>query len=104
VVYGSGDSDSFGYDQAGRMAGYTYNVNGQSIVGNLTWNSNGTMNKLQITDPVNGGNAQTCTYGHDDLVRVASTKCTGSLWGQNFTYDVFGNENKTVPGGYSAPG
>jgi len=101
VVYGSGDSDSFGYDPAGRMASYTYNVNGQSIVGNLTWNNNGTLNKLQITDPVNSGNSQTCTYGHDDLVRIASAKCTGSLWGQTFAYDAFGNDSKTVPGGYT---
>jgi hypothetical protein len=44
VTFGSLDSDSFQYDPAtGRMTKYTFNVNGQSLVGSLNWNANGTL-------------------------------------------------------------
>jgi RHS repeat-associated protein len=38
---------------------------------------------------------------YDDLERVSSNLCSGSLWGQDFNYDVFGNITKTVPAGYT---
>src|SRR5271157_3620310 len=40
LTLGSGDSDAYGYDpNTGRMTSYQFNVNGQSMVGNLTWNT-----------------------------------------------------------------
>jgi YD repeat-containing protein len=42
---------------------------------------------------------QTCTYSADDLSRIASVNCGSSTWAQNFSYDAFGNINKSVPGG-----
>lgn len=96
LTLGSGDSDSFGYDpNTFRMTQYKFTVGAtpQSVVGNLTWNANGTLGKLAITDAFNSTNTQTCTYGHDDLARVASGNC-GSLWSQTFTYDAFGNITK----------
>src|SRR5579864_583514 len=76
------------------MTQYKYNVNGQAVTGALTWNANGTLQKLNITDPFNGANTQNCSYTHDDLARIASANC-GSVWSQTFTYDAFGNLTKS---------
>ena len=56
------DGDTFTYDSTGRMKTYTYTVNSQSVTGNLTWNANGTLSSLLITDPFNAANTQNCTY------------------------------------------
>ena len=56
----------------------------------------------RIHYPFNSADAQTCTYGADDLSRIASVNClSGStnVWNQNFTYDAFGNITKQVPTG-----
>lgn len=90
LYLGSGDSDTFGYDNMGRMSQYQFNINGQSETGALSWNPNGTLGQLVITDPFNSGDNQTCNYVHDDLVRIASAGC-GSVWSQTFTYDTFSN-------------
>jgi YD repeat-containing protein len=71
----TGDSDNYSYDPTGRMTQYKFNVNGQSVVGNLTWNPNGTLGTLGVTDAFNSSDTQNCTYGHDDLVRIASANC-----------------------------
>lgn len=75
------------------MTQYQFTVNGQSNTGALTWNANGTLGQLAITDALNSANAQTCNYSHDDLVRIASANC-GSAAAQTFSYDPFGNLNK----------
>jgi RHS repeat-associated protein len=94
VTLGSGDSDSFAYDaNTGRMTQYKYTVSGSSEIGNLTWNSNGSLKTLGITDPFNAGDAQTCNYAHDDISRISSANC-GSVWSQTFSYDPFGNVTK----------
>lgn len=95
VSLGSSDSDSFGYDpNTNRMIQYGFNVNSQSVAGNLTWNALGTLGSLAVTDPFNSSNAQTCSYTHDDLTRIASANC-GSIWSQTFSYDAFGNISKS---------
>lgn len=105
VTYGSGDFDTFSYDpKTGLMKGYGFNVgtNGQADIGALTWNSNGTLQQLAITDTLTPSDAQTCTYSHDDLSRVASVNCANGstqLWNQNFAYDALGNITKSVPSG-----
>jgi RHS repeat-associated protein len=95
LTYGSGDSDTYQYDpNTGRMTQYSFKVNGSSVIGNPAWNTNGTLQKLQITqDPFNPANVQTCTYGYDALARINSASC-GSVWGQTFSYDPFGNITK----------
>ncbi len=100
VTFGSADSDSFTYDpNTGRMAGYTFSVNGKTDVGALTWNTNGTLQKLVITDSIPGtADSQSCTYGYDDVQRISNVTC-GTLWAQNFSYDAFGNISKNVPSG-----
>lgn len=101
INFGTGDSDSYTYDpNTGRMTQYKFTVGSspQSVIGNLTWNYNGTLSQLAITDPFNSANAQTCNYAHDDLVRIASANC-GSAAAQTFSYDPFGNIN--IPSGGS---
>lgn len=93
---GSGDSDAFSFDpNTSRMTQYQFNVNGQSVTGALTWNANGTLGSLDITDAFNATNTQNCAYTYDDLARIASGNC-GPVWSQTFTYDAFGNITKSV--------
>jgi RHS repeat-associated protein len=94
---GSADYDAFQYDvNTGRLEQYQFDVGSplKTDTGALTWNANGTLQKLAITDQLNSTNTQTCTLGYDDLVRVASASC-GSVWSQTFTPDPFGNVTKT---------
>jgi RHS repeat-associated protein len=95
VSLGSGDSDSYAYDpNTNRMTQYKFTVNGSSLTGNLTWNANGSLASLLITDPFNSSDTQSCSYSHDDLSRIASANC-GSIWSQTFSYDAFGNLDKS---------
>jgi RHS repeat-associated protein len=109
VTFGSLDSDAFTYDpNTGRMNKYTHTVNGSSVIGNLTWNANGSLAKLVITDPFNSSNAQTCNYAYDDLARIASANC-GTIWNETFSFSgggqttgAFGNLTKSaVSGAYN---
>lgn len=91
----SGDNDAYTYEpNTGRMTSYTFTVASASVTGNLTWNTNGTLFQLAITDGFNSGGTQTCNYGHDDLMRINSASC-GSPWSQTFSYDPFGNISKS---------
>lgn len=100
VTFGSQDSDSFQYDpNTGRMKQYSFNVNGQSQVGNLGWNANGTLNTLGITDPF-GQNNQNCTNTYDDMSRISTNTCSPSVWGQTFSYDPFGNITQSGSGSW----
>jgi len=87
------------------MNQYQYNIGTTPTVvpGALTWNPNGTLQALSTTDGLNALNTQSCGYGYDSLLRLASVNCTKSgganVWNQVFTYDPFGNVTKTVPTG-----
>jgi RHS repeat-associated protein len=95
VSLGSSDSDSFTYDpDTNRMTQYEFTVDGQNVIGKLTWNPIGTLEDLVVTDPFFSGGNQSCAYSHDDLMRIASVNC-GSAWSQTFTYDGFGNIQKS---------
>lgn len=95
INLGSSDNDSFTFDpNSNRMTKYAFAVNGQSVVGSLTWNPIGTLETLGVTDPFYGGGNQTCNYTHDDMSRIASANC-GSPWAQTFSYDAFGNISKS---------
>jgi RHS repeat-associated protein len=83
-----------------RMTQYSYALSGGTVSGSLTWNPNGSLQQLVVADPFNSADAQTCNYSADDLVRISSVSCnSGSVWGQQFTYDAFGNLTKSVPSG-----
>jgi RHS repeat-associated protein len=96
VTFASNDSDSFAYDSnTGRMTQYKFTIGAtpQSLIGNLTWNANGTLASQNITDPFNSLDTQNCSYTHDDLSRIASVNC-GAALSQTFGYDAFGNITK----------
>ena len=99
VTYGSGDSDAFGYDSNTlRQISYTFNVGStpQTDSGTLTWNVNGTLKTLAISDQLNASNSQTCNYTYDDLTRIKIVDC-GASWYQDFHQtDAFGNIYKTT--------
>jgi RHS repeat-associated protein len=99
MTLGSNDSDSLTYDpNTNRMTQFQATVNSQSLTGTLSWNPVGTLASLSIVDALNSTDTQNCTFGHDDLIRVASASC-GTIWGQNFAYDAFGNVSKSVQSG-----
>ena len=103
VDLGSSDKDTFQYDSnTGRMTEYKFAVGTSSTVkGDLTWNANGTLGTLAITDGFNSANSQTCTYVYDDVSRLTSAGC-GSAWSQTFSFDPFGNIAKTGSSAFSA--
>jgi len=69
-------------------------VNSTSLTGALGWNANATLQVQNITDGFNSPDTQNCSYGYDDITRLASANC-GSAAAQTFAYDTFGNINKT---------
>ena len=103
ITYGSTDSDVLKTDlNTGRMTSYKFNVGSQNVTGNLTWNANGSLSMLAITNALNSLDTQTCSYTHDDISRISSVGCVNgstNRWNQQFTYDAFGNITKTVPVG-----
>ena len=93
VTFGSGDSDQLNLDpNTGRMTKYTFNVGSYSDAGQLTWNANGSLASVAITDNIpTTSDSQTCNYTHDDLRRIASVACKAgstNVWNQDFTYDA----------------
>ena len=95
VAFGSGDSDVFTYDpNTMRMNKYQFNVGTQTVTGTLGWNSNSSLGSLNITDPFSTANTQNCSFAADDLARISQVSC-GTIWGQNFSYDPFGNIQKS---------
>jgi RHS repeat-associated protein len=109
VNFNSGETDAYSYDVMNRMNKYTYTLGSSSLVGTPTWNPNGTLGSLNISDEFNSANNQDCTYTHDDLARISNVSCTESGWSQAFTYDQFGNIKKTgssswIPSYYNSNG
>ncbi len=94
VAFGSGDSDVFTYDPSTiRLNKYQFNVGSQTVTGTLSWNANSSLGSLNITDPFSTANTQNCSFAADDLSRISQVNC-GTIWGQNFSYDPFGNIQK----------
>jgi RHS repeat-associated protein len=92
---GSGDADAYQWDQyTDRMTQYKFTVNAVSLTANLGWNANGTLQTQNITDGFNSSDTQNCSYQYDDITRVTGSNC-GSVAAQTFSYDPFGNINKS---------
>jgi RHS repeat-associated protein len=102
VTLGSNDSDVFNFDpNTFRLNKYQFNIGSQAVTGTLGWNANGSLGSLNITDPFSSANTQNCSYAADDLSRISQVNC-GTIWGQNFSYDPFGNIQKTKISGTGA--
>jgi RHS repeat-associated protein len=102
VSFGSGDSDTFTYDpNTFRLNKYQFKVGSQTVTGTVGWNPNGSLGSLNISDPFSTANTQNCSFAADDLARISQVNC-GTIWGQNFTYDPFGNITKNKIAGTGA--
>jgi RHS repeat-associated protein len=105
------DQDIYTYDaNTGRMKTFEFEVGSSNLTGTLTWNSNGTLNQLQIVDGFNSGGSETCNsnsssvplgYGYDDWGRLVEFDCGSGNWGQQFSYDQYDNLTKAVITGRS---
>ncbi|HEY7839203.1 MAG TPA: hypothetical protein VIC54_11465, partial [Terriglobales bacterium] len=102
VEFGSGDSDSYGYNAAGQVTGYTFNMGSYADSGTLTWNFEGSLGLLAVSDTIPGtsDNNTLCSFSEDDLGRLASADC-GAAESQAFSYDAFGNMTTDANAGYS---
>jgi RHS repeat-associated protein len=96
------DEDVYAYDpNTGRMTNWTFDVGSENEAATLTWNPNGSLKELAITDGFNSGGTQTCYYnqslasgtGYDDIGRLLGIGC-GSTWAQTFSYDQYDNITK----------
>jgi RHS repeat-associated protein len=97
INLGLGDKDDYVYDgSTGHMTQYQFTVGStpKTLTGTLYWNPNGTLNKHDIVDNLSMQTQSCDTISYDDLGRLSAYNC-GSAWGQNFTYDRYGNITKT---------
>lgn len=102
IAIGTGsDQDIYSYDSnTGRMTGWTFDVGTKNENASVSWNANGTLRQVAITDGFNSGGTETCNFGtssvmgYDDLGRILSANC-GSAWSQTFSYDQYGNITKS---------
>jgi RHS repeat-associated protein len=102
------DEDAYVYDpNTGRMTNWNFYVGSKNEAGTLTWNPNGTLRTLAITDGFNAGGTQTCHFnpsdasgtGYDDIGRLVGIDCGSGGWGQTFSYDQYDNLTKNVISG-----
>jgi hypothetical protein len=66
---------------------YQFKIGTQTVTGTLGWNANGSLGSLNITDPFSTANTQNCSFAADDVSRISQANC-GTIWGQNFSYDI----------------
>jgi hypothetical protein len=108
LIAASSDSDTYTCDpNTGRMKTYAFTVGASpaTLTGTLTWNANGTLQKLATSDGFNAGGTMTCasnptgSVGYDDWSRLLTIDCGGTNWGQNFSYDIYDNLTKAVISG-----
>ena len=92
VDIGAGtDQDVYTYDPAtGRMNQYQFFVGSANTKGVLGWSANGSLKSLTITDGLDSGGSQTCTFTYDDITRLSGDSCPG-VWSQTFSYDQYDN-------------
>jgi RHS repeat-associated protein len=104
ISYGNGDQDFYYYDgNTGRMTGYNFSVKNScpvAVTGALNWNPIGSLERFVTTDSSDSSKNQSCSYGADDVGRLASVSC-GNSWAQTFSYDAFGNVKKDASAGIS---
>ena len=103
------DNDKYTVDNnTGNVTQYQFNLGSTptTMTAALTWNPNGTLAKLAITDGFNSGGTQTCNFnpiavpgtGYDDWGRLVGVDCGSGFWGQTLGYDQYDNLTKTAAG------
>ncbi len=111
ITYGSGDTDSYSYDNVGHVYNYQFNVGtgGQNYNGSLYWSANGTLRHLLTTNTVTGVNTTVngsqIQYAYDDLGRLsAAGDVVNNTMNQSFSYDAYGNNTKSgSPNSWNPP-
>ena len=98
ITYSNGDKDEYVWDALSQhMTQWKFTIGTGAVTdtGVLTWNANTTLKQLQITDNIVSTDTQTCTTGHDDLIRITSWNC-GALANATYSYspDYAGNVTK----------
>jgi hypothetical protein len=99
ITYSNGDSDNYTWDSFSQnmtQAQFKMGAANTTDTHAYTWNPNGTLKQLQITDNITSADTQTCPVAHDDLGRVTSFNC-GALWNESYAYspDYAGNVTKS---------
>lgn len=91
----STDKDVYTLDQyTGRITNYQFYVGSNNLNGAVTWNADGTLEKLVTTDGFNSGGGMTCLFnptlaagtGYDAWNRLVGFDCGTGNWGQTFAY------------------
>ncbi len=106
------DQDIYTYGvNTGRLLSFEFEVGNTpanlKLTGTLTWNGNGTLGKLAVTDGFNSGGSETCYsnssswlgYGYDDWARLLAFDCGSGNVAEYTTYDVYDNVTESVPAG-----
>jgi RHS repeat-associated protein len=95
ITFGSYDQDLFNFDpKRGSLCQYQTKINGRTAAGTFQWSKNGNLKTANFIDPFNWQqNQQNCDYSYDEMGRLKNADC-GTVWGQSFTYDPFGNISK----------
>jgi RHS repeat-associated protein len=102
ITYGSGDTDSYSYNNVGHIYNYQFSVGtgGQNYNGSVYWSANGTVRHLLTTNSVTGVNTTVngsqIQYAYDDLGRLsAAGDVVNNTMNQSFSYDAYGNNTKS---------
>jgi RHS repeat-associated protein len=104
VTSTSNDEDTYSYNTSGMMSAFEFvsNESGGVLQGSLGYNANGTVNSLELTDTVNSGASQTCSYLYDDLARLNKDNCIfGStvVYNSTMAHDSYDNITKSTSNG-----
>ena len=97
------DQDIYTYDSStGIMKTFEFEIGNSpaNVTGTLTWNPNHTLSQMAIVDGFNSSGTQTCSSNsYDDVGRLLTFDCGSGKWGQQFSYDPYGNLTKMVISG-----
>jgi RHS repeat-associated protein len=89
------DDDEYVYSTTtGRLTQYQFFVGSANTKGVLTWDTDGNLGTLAVTDGFNAGGTHTCNFAYDDVSRLITDDC-GATWLQNFSYDNYNNLTKS---------
>jgi YD repeat-containing protein len=107
INYSNGDKDNYTWDAVSQnMTQYQFVMGAANTTdtGVLTWNPNGTLKQLAVTDNITSADTQTCLTGHDDLLRITLWNC-GALANSTYSYSPDDAGNVTKGGTFNfAPG
>jgi RHS repeat-associated protein len=90
LSYGGGIQESRTYDSQLRLTSIVTGGYQQPML-NMRYNYSTTGDNGRLTSTVDGISGETVTYAYDQLNRLASATSSSGSWGQQYSYDGFGN-------------